>query len=242
MQKDKEFCKKCVSAGLPCTYKATVQRRGRSNTKVLSENQRNAQLAARFPPHMSFDGRPISSSVVRAQGLLSPGLVDSCLDFFFANIYPSTPVLQRQKAQEAVVNMDQCTEAYCLVVALCAYVIIQGNMTAPSSSEMSNMTLGHALLQESVRVRNSPESRENLTHMTVLTSWFYYRSYFSLAHKSTAWDYLREATTHARLLDMHVKDTYKHDPLDVSRKRVLYWLLFMAERCAPPVVIGSNMG
>jgi hypothetical protein len=187
---------------------------------------------------MSFDGRPISSSVVRAQGLLSPGLVDSCLDFFFANIYPSTPVLQRQKAQEAVVNMDQCTEAYCLVVALCAYVIIWGNMNAHlmhSSSEMSNMALGHALLEGSVRVGDSHESRKNPTHMAVLTSWFYYRSYLSLAQKRTARHYLRKATTHAQVLDVQ-------DLLDVSRKRVLYWVLFMAERCASPVVIRSNMG
>jgi hypothetical protein len=29
---------------------------------------------------------------------------------------------------------------------------------------------------------------------------------------------------------MHDEETYKHDPLDISRKRVLYWLLFIAER------------
>ena len=33
-----------------------------------------------------------------------------------------------------------------------------------------------------------------------------------------------------QLLGMHDEETYKHDPLDVSRKRVLYWLLFIAER------------
>ncbi|KAF3037156.1 hypothetical protein E8E11_005995 [Didymella keratinophila] len=29
---------------------------------------------------------------------------------------------------------------------------------------------------------------------------------------------------------MHEEELYKHDPLDTSRKRVLYWLLYMAER------------
>jgi hypothetical protein len=203
----------------------------------LRENQRNAQLAAGFPPDMSFDGRPISSTFARAQGLLPPGLVDTCLDFFFAHVYPTQPVLHRQKAQEAAVNMDRSTEAYCLIVALCAYVMIQANMkvppvmlSRPEVAQMSNVTLGHALLEESVRVRNGYDFRENPTHMGVLTSWFYCGSYFGLARENTAWGYLREATTQAQLLGMHDEETYKHDPLDISRKRVLYWHLFMAER------------
>jgi hypothetical protein len=237
-------CKNCLSAGLACTYNAIPQKKGPkgSRAKVLSElreNQRNAQLAAGFPQDMGFDSRTLSSTFARAQGLLPPGLVDSCLDFFFDHVYPSTPVLHRQKAQEAAVNMERSTEAYCLIVALCAYVMIQANMKVapnmmprPELAQMSNITLGHALLEESVRVRNGYDHRENPTHMTVLTSWFYSGSYFGLAQENTAWVYLREATTHAQLLGMHDEATYKHDPLDISRKRVLYWLLFIAERYA----------
>jgi hypothetical protein len=238
-------CKNCLSAGLACTYNAIPQKKGPkgSRAKVLSElreNQRNAQLAAGFPQDMGFDSRTLSSTFARAQGLLPPGLVDSCLDFFFDHVYPSTPVLHRQKAQEAAVNMERSTEAYCLVVALCAYVMIQANMKVasnmmprPELTQMSNITLGHALLEESVRVRNGYDHRENPTHMTVLTSWFYSGSYFGLAQENTAWVYLREATTYAQLLGMHDEATYKHDPLDISRKRVL---LFISERyvCIDP--------
>jgi hypothetical protein len=83
----------------------------------LPEDQRNAQLAVGFPPDVSFDDRPISSTVVQTQDLLLPGLVSNCLDLFF-------------------------------------------------------------------------------------------------------------------VLGMHDEENYKHDPLDISRKRVLYWLLFIDERCA----------
>lgn len=236
-------CKNCVSAGLACTYNAIPQKKGPkgSRAKVLSElreNQRNAQLAAGFPQDLSYDGRTLSSTFARAQNLLPAGLVESCLDFFFANVYPSEPVLHRQKAQEAAVNMERSTEAYCMIVALCAYVMIRANMKVPTNmlsrpeiAQMSNLTLGHALLEESVRVRNGYDYRENPTHMTVLTSWFYCGCYFGLARENTAWGYLREATTQAQLLGMHDEETYKHDPLDISRKRVLYWLLFIAERC-----------
>jgi hypothetical protein len=205
----------------------------------LRERQRNPQLIAGFASEVGFDSRTHSSSFARSQDLLSPGLVDSCLDFFFDNVYPSTPVLHRQKAQEASVNMEHSTEAYCLIVALCAYVMIHANMEVASNmfpildlTPISNTSLGIALLKESVRVRNGYDYREQPTDMTVLTSWFYSGSYFELAQENTAWVYLREAITYAQLLGMHDEATYKHEPLDSSGKRVLYWQLFIAERYA----------
>jgi hypothetical protein len=203
----------------------------------LRENQHNTQLGFRFPPDVGFDSRTLSTTFARSQGLLPSGLVDTCLDFFFANMYSSTPVLHRQNAQDAVDSMERSTEAYCLIVALCAYVMIQANMkvysamfSQPEVAQMSNLTLGRTLLEESVRVRSGYDFKENPTHMSVLISWFYSGTYYGLALKNTAWGYLREATTQAQLLGMHNEETYKHDPLDISRKRVLYWLLFIAER------------
>ncbi|CAN9263213.1 unnamed protein product [Alternaria sp. RS040] len=235
-------CKNCVSAGLACTYNAIPQKKGPkgSRAKVLSElreTQRNAQLAAGFPTDLGFDGRTISSTFARTPGLMPPALVESCIEYFFAHVYPSEPVLHRQRAQEAAVGMDRSTEAYCMVVALCAYVMIQANhkppvsvLPRPEMAHMSNVGIGHVLLEESVRVRQGYDHRENPTHYSVLTSWFYSGCYFGLARENTAWTYLRDATTQAQLLGMHDEETYKHDPLDISRKRVLYWLLFIAER------------
>ncbi|KAF1831835.1 hypothetical protein BDW02DRAFT_36174 [Decorospora gaudefroyi] len=235
-------CKNCVSAGLACTYNAIPQKKGPkgSRAKVLSElreTQRNAQLATEFPTDLGFDGRQLSSVFARTQGLLSPDLVESCLEYFFTNVYPSKPVLHRQRAQEAVASMVRSTEAYCMIVALCAYVMIRTNHEAPTTvlprpemAHMSHIGIGHVLLEESVRVRQGCDHREQPSHTSVLTSWFYSGCYFGLAQENTAWTYLREATTQAQLLGMHDEATYKHDPLDLSRKRVLYWLLFMAER------------
>jgi hypothetical protein len=124
-----------------------------------------------------------------------------------------------------------------MIVALCAYVMIQANHKPPVNvlprqdmAHMSNVGIGQVLLEESVRVRQGYDHRENPTHISVLTSWFYSGCYFGLARENTAWTYLRDATTQAQLLGMHDEETYKHDPLDTSRKRVLYWLLFIADR------------
>ncbi|OWY45860.1 transcription factor Pf2 [Alternaria alternata] len=235
-------CKRCISDDLACTYNNIPQKKGPkgSRAKILSElreTQRNAQLAAGFPTDLGFDGRTLSSTFARTPGLMPPALVESCIEYFFAHVYPSEPVLHRQRAQEAAVGMDRSTEAYCMVVALCAYVMIQANhkppvsvLPRPEMAHVSNVGIGHVLLEESVRVRQGYDHRENPTHYSVLTSWFYSGCYFGLARENTAWTYLRDATTQAQLLGMHDEETYKHDPLDISRKRVLYWLLFIAER------------
>jgi hypothetical protein len=232
-------CKNCVSAGLACTYNAIPQKKGPkgSRAKVLSE-LREIQLAAGIPIDLDFGKPSVSSTFARTPGLLPPTLVEGCIEHFFIHVYPLEPVLHRQRAQEAAVGMEHSIEAYCMIAALCAYVMIQANhkprmsvLPHPELARMSNVGIGHVLLEESVRVRQSYDHRENHTHMSVLTSWFYSGCYSGLARENTAWTYLRYATTQAQLLGMHDEETYKHDPLDASRKRVLYWLLFIAERC-----------
>jgi hypothetical protein len=203
----------------------------------LRENQRQSQLSATFPPEVGFEGHALLSNVARTPGLLPPGLVESCIEFFFGNVYPSQPVIHRQRAQDIVMSMEHSTEAYCMIAALCAYVMIQTNMTVSPTllqraelAQMSNVSVGHVLLEESVRVRKGHNYLETPTHLSVLTSWFYYGCYFGLGRDNTAWSYLREATTQAQLLGMHDEESYKTDPLDNSRRRVLYWLLFITER------------
>jgi hypothetical protein len=233
-------CKNCVSAGLACTYNAIPQKKGPkgSRAKVLSElreNQRHAQVAS-LPHEVGLDGRTLAA-FARTPGLLPPGLVDSCIEYFFANVYPSQPILLHQRAREIAMNIDHSAEAYCMIVALCAYVIIQANMPLPPNlfsrtemAQLSHVGIGHVFLEEAVRVRRSIDYLEDPTHMSVLTAWFFYGSYFGLGRDNTAWSYLREATTQAQLLGLHDEDTYKADPVDMSRKRALYWLLFIAER------------
>jgi hypothetical protein len=236
-------CKNCLSAGLACTYNAIPQKKGPkgSRAKVLSElreNQRQSQLsAAGFPAELGFDTRTLPTSFARTPGLLPHALIESCLDFFFGNVYPSMPILHRQRAQEIVMSIEHSTEAYCMALALCAYVMIQANMTVaqgllprPEMAQLSNVSLGHVLLEESTRVRKGLDYLEKPSHLSILTSWFYYGSYFGLGKDNTAWSFLREATTQAQLLGMQDEETYKNDPLDMSRRRVLYWLLLTTER------------
>ena len=135
-------------------------------------------------------------------------------------------------------RMEHSVEAYCMIVALCAYVMIQSNMSVPpnvvlhgETHQISNIGLGVMLLEESVRMRRAYKYIENPSLLTVITSFFYFGSYFCLDRDNSAWFYLREATTYAQLLEMHDEETYKTgDSIDCSRRRRLYWVLFVAER------------
>jgi hypothetical protein len=134
-------------------------------------------------------------------------------------------------------NVEDSKEAYCMLAALCAEAMIQANVTVPANflptqgmAQMSNAELGHKLLRESVRVRRGIDYLENPTDLSVLTSWLYYGCYLGLGKEQTAWSYLREATTQALLLHMDDEESYRQDPLNSWEKRILYWVLFIAER------------
>jgi hypothetical protein len=135
-----------------------------------------------------------------------------------------------------------------MTATLCAYVMIKANYKPPASelpsSEMAhtlNFCTRHVLLKELIRVRQDCGHCENPTYITVLTSWFHSGCYFGLAIKNIAWTYLRDATTQAQLLRMHYEETYKNNFLNASRKRVLYWLLFIAERCVQDFICAPRL-
>jgi hypothetical protein len=67
---------------------------------------------------------------------------------------------------------------------------------------------------------------------SVITSFFLFGSHFCLDKQNTAWFHLREATTLAQLLGMHMESFYQTsgDIIENARKRRLYWLLFVTER------------
>lgn len=164
--------------------------------------------------------------------LLRPAILEQCVDFFFTSIYPLQPVLQLRHVDEAIRDMDMLADAHSLVLAFCAYSMLQTDteVSFDAFERIETVRLGRALLKESCRLHNGHSSHRNPTQRTILTSWFYHGCYLELGELDTAWFYLREATTQALLLRMHDEKTYVRDLHDAPQKRALYWLLFIAER------------
>lgn len=165
-------------------------------------------------------------------------LITVCVDYFFTNLYPTQPILHRRKVAETIAQIDSEPEAYCFVVSLCAYMLIQPNIELGASafdgldvSARSNIPLGQSLLAEAVRFRKGFDYVENPTVLSVITSFFLFGCHFCLDLHGTAWFHLREATTLALTVGMNEEETYRAmDVIDSSRMRRLYWLLFVTER------------
>jgi hypothetical protein len=203
----------------------------------LRENQRQSQLGTgQYDYGISRSISP--AGLARTPGLVTPDIVNACVEYFFNNLYPTLPILHRSKVEQAIMAMDQSIEAYCKMVSLCAYVLFQPKMALPPNARLngefghpSNISLAHLLLDETIRVRKSHEYSENPTILTVYTSFFIFSCYFCLDRQSAAWVYLRQATTLVHIMGLHDESSYKNDDfIDSSRKRRLFWVLFMTER------------
>lgn len=178
----------------------------------------------------------------RNPDILSQEMIDNCIDFFFAHMYPTMPILHKGRLQKKVAReIDQSIEVYCLITSLCAFMMIQPGMSIPGrpsgagtdggdvvSGKSATATL---LVEETLRLRKSIEYVENPTVESVQTSLFLFACYFGLDKHNMAWYHLRETTTLAQIVGMQQETGYlAGDTLDNIMKRRLYWLLFITER------------
>lgn len=239
-------CRNCHQAGLKCTYNAIPQKKGPKGcrAKVISElreNQRKTSLASKTKDFTYGSNSPpqsLSPPSSRTSDNLSPQLIDSCVDFFFANLYPTQPILDRGRLRHTISIMYESVEAWCLVASLCAYMLIQPNMELPPDTHSegeheagSNLAWGKRLLAETIEVRKGCNYIESPTLNSVTISFFFFGSHFCLEKHNTAWFHLREATTLALFLGMHQEETYlRAEEIDAKLSRRLFWLLFVTER------------
>ncbi len=178
----------------------------------------------------------------RNPDVLSQQMIDSCIDFFFANMYPTLPILHKGRLREkSSREMDQSIEAQCLIMSLCVFMMIQPGMSLPGRPlgvrtdgddlVTGKFTTATMLLEEVLRLRKAVEYVENPTLESVQTSLFLFACYFGLDKHNKAWYHLREATTLAQIVGMQEEPSYLNgDSVDGIMKRRLYWLLFITER------------
>ena len=237
-------CENCGQAGLSCTYDAIPQKKGPkgSRAKVISElreTKKQTDLAHFVQDGRSSFGNPSSfPPYARVSGLLTPELIEGCANFFFAQMYPTLPILYRNQIRQTVADMSNSVEAYCLVAAFCAFMLIQpgiilktGQTREELTSSITNPEMGNLLMEECVRMRKCYDYIENPTVNATITSFFLFACCFGLNKDNTAWLHLREATALAQILGLQDESTYMFDNvIETSRKRRLFWLLFVTER------------
>ncbi len=85
--------------------------------------------------------------------------------------------------------------------------------------------------KRTVRVRKSYDYLDSRSLNCLCTSYFLFACYYGLEMHDKAWFHLREATTLIHMSGMNKEATYlQYDGIESSRRRRLYWLLFVSER------------
>ena len=130
-------CRNCSSAQLSCTYHAIPQKKGPkgSRAKVISElreTQRQTTLSSKVANRLNgISSPPCSPTLAPTPGLLTGDMIKDCIEFFFANMYPTLPILHRQRLEQQTLYADHNVDTYCLLTSLCAFMMIQPGMGIP---------------------------------------------------------------------------------------------------------------
>ncbi|KAG6040579.1 hypothetical protein E4U41_000087 [Claviceps citrina] len=237
-------CRNCSSAQLSCTYNAIPQKKGPkgSRAKVISElreTQRQTSLSAKVQNRMNgIACPPAGASLAPTPGLLTSELVKECAQFFFDNLYPQAPFLERRQVEQQVLYMEQNRDAYCLLTSLCAFIMLQPGMSMPTGDPYNldmvpgaNIVSSQLLLEECLRVRKGYEYLDAVTLNALATNFFLFGCYSGQEMHDKAWYYLREATTMIHMVGMNKEEHFmQFDTAEAARRRRLYWLIFSTER------------
>ncbi|KAL8924681.1 MAG: hypothetical protein Q9172_002583 [Xanthocarpia lactea] len=239
-----QSCANCSQAGLTCSYDTIPQKKGPkgSRAKVISElrlkeDRKKADHRRQDSAHNYGSPTSSPSSPSRAT-FLTQELIDGCADSYFAQLYPTMPIMQNEQLWALVAEMDTSLEAYCLLCSFCAFMLIQPGIEADTGQDMkphigscSRASLGRGLLDEALRQRKDYNYTENPSVNAVITSFFLFGCFFGLDKHNTAWFHLREATTLAQIIGMQDEETYANGShMATTSMRRLYWLLFVTER------------
>ncbi|EEU42127.1 uncharacterized protein NECHADRAFT_22260, partial [Fusarium vanettenii 77-13-4] len=237
-------CRNCSGSQLLCTYNAIPQKKGPkgSRAKVISElreTQRQTSLAAKV--HQRLTGAPPTPTTYGPEpstGLLSNEFMKDCLRYFFDNVYGQMPILDRRALEEHMTVMEQGRDVYCLLSALCAFVMLQPGTALPVNDSFNlelhpgaNIAASQLLLDECIRIRKASDYQDSITHYVLVTNYLIFACNFALDNHDKAWFYLRETSTMMHMAGMHKEDFYSSlDREDAIRRRHLYWLVLMTER------------
>ncbi|KAK4148284.1 uncharacterized protein C8A04DRAFT_24090 [Dichotomopilus funicola] len=240
-------CRNCSASQLSCTYNAVPQKKGPKGSRAkvineLKETQRQTSLSAKL--QAGINGGGANGAFTPTPRLLTKETLQACIDFFFAHMYPTLPIIERQHLEQDAMYMEQNLDTYCLLAALCSFVCLQpgmvlpgANMSDPFNTDMmfgGNIVSSTLFMEEAIRVRKGFDYAISPSTNSLCTSYFLFAVHHALEMHDKAWFHLREATTLAHMARMNEEQAYlqydNRDGPDASRRRRLYWLLFVSER------------
>jgi hypothetical protein len=234
-------CQRCKRLQKGCSDYRPCER----CTKAGLEEQCSQPIFSyRVPPIAStrpFAQSPLSpqtSTVIhpgiyeRQQDLLASHVIEHCCAQFDEQLRPTIPILTPEYVADLrrlADSFELGAEAYCLMAALCAMVMLQvedpNGFAFKRQIIRTNASFGHILFEEALRAHNHLPAKSNPTLERVLLTFFLYACHAAMSHHSQAFIFLREATT--LFLLMKTKDDDRQRSQIADR---LFWVLLISER------------
>lgn len=164
--------------------------------------------------------------------LVPSRMLDYCTSRFFERLHPTIPILTPEyvvRLRSVVAYPDTGTESLCVLVAMCAQVLLQ----AEEPEELfhqgviteRNEAYGRVLLDAAMFAYQSLPRQSPLSIETCLLTFFLYTCEAALFHHSRAFRLLREATTLLVIYQPQGAD----DTVKLIHIR-LFWVLLISER------------
>ncbi|KAF9891601.1 hypothetical protein FE257_003612 [Aspergillus nanangensis] len=241
-------CTPCRAANLACHTSGVRLKKGRQGrtANVLTELRQTDPSTTQ--PILSPETLTSSSSpqttrddAARADGLFRkrPGLLDAqrvqnCADYFFARMTGTVPILHPDIFQKHIAQMDRDDglPSYCLVVAFCAFVLVQTGYLSWHGE--SSPDLVRALLDEATAARRHLDPFAAPVRQGITVAFLLYGCHIGFGNQRHAYYFLREATTlyTAGMLDPPGADREDDDDDDdhAAFQDKLFWLLLISER------------
>ncbi|KAI0110707.1 hypothetical protein F4776DRAFT_657115 [Hypoxylon sp. NC0597] len=219
---DSRPCQRCVRAGLAGECSGVADSLNSTAPPLFI----NLDLPTSPQTFTSF----ARESFERKAGLLPPRVIDYCSGRFFERLAPTIPILTPQYVTSLKTRAVSESEAYCVLLGLCAMVALQvedpkdkffGQFVAAES----NAAYGWLLLEEALAAHRHLTRRSTPSLDSVLLVFFIYACHASLFHHSQAFFFLREAAT----LFILVKPDGMDDLSRLLAER-LFWVLLISER------------
>ncbi|PGG98534.1 hypothetical protein AJ80_09513, partial [Polytolypa hystricis UAMH7299] len=177
---------------------------------------------------------------VGTSDLLPRDIVHECIELFLSHLQTTVPILDRDQLQQELIHMHESTESYCLVVCVCAFVIIQTGTVRPPALRTNKsasaecllaecLVYGQRLLDEALEARRHLDILSQPSDRIITITFFLYCCHVGLNHQKQAWFFLREATTLYMSGPVEL-DPAAVEPAGLSVWNRLFWLLLISER------------
>lgn len=152
------------------------------------------------------------------------------IDIFRSQLYTVWPIVSTNKLKAQLWDIEN-TESYALAAALCAATLAQLRLPGHSQAQEQSTVTSSDFVRECVRFRNDYNHQSSPSLESLLMSLFLHMYYANVDQIALATFALRDAITHAHLLNLGNGQQFKDCHIEEWQLRLrAYWILLVTER------------